>query len=243
LLWPCLCGARFPARHPPRLRGSVAMCTALPRLAHGRSRLCHPGPPCCRLRAAALTAESGRVVRSSGPYGPLHRRPWLRHRSHRRGHASAASRPRKAHARVVTKVWLSAQRSADRSVQRRLYGHCAAGLPPPCAGLPGDVLALHRLGNALDQALRLASPHRPPRGTAVSTGSAALCPCHDFLSPPVPLVRRLRQSLRSWRSAAVALLPAPEGGADSVCLSTGFSPSLHGFALSCPRAPASRRDP
>jgi hypothetical protein len=141
------------------------MCTALPRLAHGRSRLCHPGPPCCRLRAAALTAESGRVVRSSGPYGPLHRRPWLRHRSHRRGHASAASRPRKAHARVVTKVCLSAQRSADRSVQPRSHGHCAAGLPPPCAGLPGDVLAPHRLGNALEQTLRLASSIRPPGGS------------------------------------------------------------------------------
>jgi hypothetical protein len=148
-----------------------------------------------------------------------------------------------ARAQAVTAVRLSAQQSADRSVQPRSNGHCAAALTPPCAGLPGDVLAPHRLGNALDQALRLASPHRPPRGTAVSTGSAALCPCHDFLSPPVPLVRRLRQSLRSWRSAAVPLLPAPEGGADGVCLSTGFSPSLHGFAMSCPRAPASRRDP
>jgi hypothetical protein len=179
-------GACFPVRHPPRLRGPGAMCNALPCLAHGRSRRCHPGPPCRRLRAAAPTAASGRVVRWSGPYGPLHRRPWLRHRSHRRGHASAASRPRKAHARVVTKVWLSAQRSADRSVQPCSHGHCAAGLPPPCAGLPGDVLAPHRLGNALDQALRLASPHRSPRGTAVSTGSAALCPYHDFLLPPSP---------------------------------------------------------
>ena len=39
------------------------------------------------------------------------------------------------------------------------------------------------------------------------------------------------------------LLPAPEGGADGVCLSTDFSPSLHSFAMSCPRAPASRGDP
>ena len=77
----------------------------------------------------------------------------------------------------------------------------------------------HRLGNALDQALRLASPHRPPRGTAVSTGSAARCPCHDCLSLPVPLVRRFRQSLRSWRSAAVPLLPA--------------SVSLRAFLLPC----------
>ena len=87
-------------------------------------------------------------------------------------------------------------------------------------------------------------PLAAPQGAHTEgTGAAALCPCHDFLSPPVPLVRRLRQSLRSWRSAAVPLLPAPEGGADSVCLSSGFSPSLHGFAMSCPRAPASRLDP
>jgi hypothetical protein len=192
------------------------------------------------IASTALRWQGHSVARAAGP---RHRRPRLRHRIHRRGHASAASRPRNAHARVVTKVYLSAQRSADRSVQRRSHGHCAAGLPPPCAGLPGDVLAVHRLGNALDQALRLAAPHRSPRGTAVSTDSAARCPCYDFLSPPVPLVRRLRPSLRSWRSAAVPLLPAPEGGADGVCLSTGFSPSLHGCALSCPRAPASRRDP
>jgi hypothetical protein len=63
------------------------------RLAHGRSRLCHPRPARRRLRTAAPTAESGRVVRSSGPYGPLHRRPRLRHRTRRRGDASAASRP------------------------------------------------------------------------------------------------------------------------------------------------------
>jgi hypothetical protein len=125
-------------------------------------------------------------------------------------------------------------------VQPRLNRHCAAALPPPCAGLPGDVLAPHRLGNALEQTRRLASPHRPPRGAAGSTGAAALCPCHDFLSPPVPLVRGLRPSLRSWRSAAVPLLADPEGGADGVCLSTGFAPSLHGVAMSCPRAPASR---
>jgi hypothetical protein len=43
------------------------MCNALPRPAHGRSRRCHPRPPCRRLRAAAPTAESGRVVRSRGP--------------------------------------------------------------------------------------------------------------------------------------------------------------------------------
>jgi hypothetical protein len=110
--------ARFPARPPSRLRGAMAMCNALPRLAHGRSRRCYPGPPCHRLRAAAPTAESGRVVRSSGPRGPRHRRPRLRHRPRRRGAASAASRPPRARARVVETVCLSAQPPTDRSVQR-----------------------------------------------------------------------------------------------------------------------------
>ena len=109
--------ARSPARHPPRLRGSVAVRNALPRLAHGRRRLCHPGPARRRLRAAAPTAASGRVVRSNGPRGPLHRRSRLRHGAHRRGDASAASRPPQARARSVVAVHLSAQPPADRSVQ------------------------------------------------------------------------------------------------------------------------------
>jgi hypothetical protein len=82
-----------------------------------------------------------------------------------------------AHARMDESVRQSAQRSADRSVQPRSHGRGAAGLPPPCTGLPGDVLAPHRLGNALEPTLRLASPRCPPRGTAGSTGAAALCPC------------------------------------------------------------------
>ena len=184
ILWPC--ATRFRALHT----GGV-VC-AIPDLRAVGSALLRS-----RLRAVGLFGRAGRrPTPPSSMAAPSHTPP---------RHASAASRPRKAHARVVTKVCLSAQRSADRSVQPRSHGHCAAGLPPHCAGLPGDVLAPHRRGNALDQALRLASPHRPPRGTAVSTGSAALCPCHDFLSPPVPLVRRLRQSLRSWRSTAVSL--------------------------------------
>jgi hypothetical protein len=58
----------------------------------------------------------------------------------------------------------SAQRSADRSVQPRSQGRCAAGLPPRTAGLPGRVPAPHRLGNALKEPLCLASPHRLPKG-------------------------------------------------------------------------------
>jgi len=49
---------------------------------------------------------------------PRHRRPRLRHRTRRRGEASAAFRPPQARARSVVTVCLSAQPLADRSVQR-----------------------------------------------------------------------------------------------------------------------------
>ena len=77
---------------------------------------------------------------------------------------------------------------------------------PPRAGLPGDVPAPCRLGTALERTLRLASPIRPPWGTAVSTGAAALYSCHRFLPPRNPLEGTLRIADRSWRSTAVPLL-------------------------------------
>ncbi len=90
-------------------------------------------------------------------------------------------------------------------MQPRSRGRCAAGLPPLAARLPGHVPAPWRLGNALEQLLRLASPLRPPGGTAVGTDAAALRPCRCFLSPPIPLVRGLCQSLRSgWRRLGLA---------------------------------------
>ena len=179
-------GARSPARHPPRLRGSVAVRNALPRLAHGRRRLCHPGPARRRLRAAAPTAESGRVVRSNGPRGPRHRRSRLRHGAHRRGDASAASRPPQAHACVVEKVCLSAQPPADRSVQRLIRrrhwtapAHCWAARHHSC---PPSARQRART----DTAPCLTSP--PPRGlNKEGTGAAALCPCRCFLLPLSPL--------------------------------------------------------
>ena len=129
----------LPARHSPRLRRAVAVRNALSRLAHVRSRLCHPVPTRRRLRAAAPTAKSSRVVRLSGPRGPRHRRSRLRHGAHRRGDASAASKPPQARARVVTKVYLSAQPPADRSVQRLIRrrhwtapAHCWAARRHSC---------------------------------------------------------------------------------------------------------------
>ena len=96
-----------------------------------------------------------------------------------------------------SKVCLSAQPPADRSVQRLKPRRRRTA---PANGWAARPLlpAPRRLGNARKQRLRLASPIRPPGGTAVSTGAAALCPCHSFLSPPIPLVRGLCRSLRSW---------------------------------------------
>jgi hypothetical protein len=110
----------------------------------------------------ADAARQGRSVARAE--GPRHRRPRLRHDTHRRGDASAASRPLKAHARVVEKVCLSAQPPADRSVQRLMQrrhwtapAHRWAARRHSCP---------RRRGNALEWTLRLASPRCPPRGTA-----------------------------------------------------------------------------
>ena len=78
-----------------------------------------PGTP----GRAAVNGPAGTALRRQGhsvarAEGPRHRRPRLRHETHRRGTASAASRPPQARARVVETVCLSAQPPADRSVQR-----------------------------------------------------------------------------------------------------------------------------
>jgi len=56
---------------------------------------------------AGTARRRGRAVARSE--GPRHHRPRWRHEAHRRGAASTASGPRKARARVVTKVRQSAQ--------------------------------------------------------------------------------------------------------------------------------------
>jgi hypothetical protein len=78
----------------------------------------------------ALRRQGRSVARAAGP---RHRRPRLRHRTRRRGAASAASRPPQARARVVEKVRLSVQRSADRST-RPLGRTKAAGRVAPASG-------------------------------------------------------------------------------------------------------------
>jgi hypothetical protein len=83
----------------------------------------NPSGPACPERAkprhVLLHASfAGRRGGLGAPPAPRAGRSRLRHDTHRRGDASAASRPLKAHARVVEKVCLSAQPPADRSVQR-----------------------------------------------------------------------------------------------------------------------------
>ena len=130
--------------------------------------------------------------------------------------------------------------------------------------LPGDVLTPRRLGNALEQRLRLAFTDPPPQGHLVSTGAAALCPCYCFLSPLYPLTgalrtaaapacRRLCRSYRFlWRLCRAPLgflstwASACYGERDRsacICPSAIFPPSLQGLALYCRRAPASRSGP
>jgi hypothetical protein len=60
--------------------------------------------------------RQGRVVAQAAD--PRHPRPRLRHEAHRRGAASAASRPPQARAPTVVVVRLPAPPPADRSVQR-----------------------------------------------------------------------------------------------------------------------------
>jgi hypothetical protein len=223
------CQARLAEGEPPRAArapppgiplASVDLwpcATRFRALAHGPRRLCHPGPARRRLRAAALTSESGRVVRSSGPRCPLHRRPRLRHGSRRRGHASAASRPPTARARSVVAVGLSAQPPADRSVQRLIRRRrwtapasrwaarrhsCPPGrgkstpvdaaplpLPPP----PRGHSSRHRRRCALSVPSLPLAPNTPARG---------LCRSLTLLSVP-----GLRPPASSWERGGASAPP------------------------------------
>ena len=92
-------------------------------------------------------------------------------------------------------VRASAETPAPLDDPRTWLGYQATFLPP--------------IGAATRSNSRCALPHLiAPRGAPQEgTGAAALCPCHAFLSPPFSLMRGLCQSLRSWREAAVPLLP------------------------------------
>jgi len=144
--------------------------------------------------------------------GPRHRRPRLRHEAHRRGAASAVSRPLYTRARVVEHVCLSAQPPADRSVQRLMQRRrCTAPahgwVARRCSGPPGGAKALQRT-------LRLCPPPPPPRGRTrkapaplrsarAATFSPPYTPQGGFADRFAPGCKRLRRSCRFlWRLSA-----------------------------------------
>jgi hypothetical protein len=176
-LWPC--ATPFRALH---MRGVIC---AIPDLHAVGSAPLHP-----RQRAAGSLGGACHK-------GPLHRRPRLRHRTHRRGEASAASRPPQARARVVDNVCLSAQPPADRSVQRLIRRRRWTAPANGWAARPRSGPPSARQRARTDAAPCFTSS--PPKGLKKEgTGTAALCPCHSFLSPPNPL-QGLCGSLHSWR--------------------------------------------
>jgi hypothetical protein len=99
LVFPSPCGQRLNTRTGACGGTATAVCPGS-----------DPGQP-----SLALRRQGCSVARAAGP---RHRRPRLRHEAHRRGEASAASRPPQARARVFASVCQSAQPPADRSVQR-----------------------------------------------------------------------------------------------------------------------------
>jgi hypothetical protein len=150
----------------------------------------------------ALRSQSRVVARATGP---RHRRPRLRHKAHRRGTASAAaiisSRSRCRQGRPVCAAVGGPVRAA--ALTRTLHGWTAPASRWAARRCSGP----HRRGNALEQTLRLAFPIRPRGAPKAGTGVATLCPCRGCLPPRNPLAGALRIADRSWRSAAVPLLP------------------------------------
>jgi hypothetical protein len=133
------------------------------------------GPACTTLR------RQGRAVARAA--SPRHHRPRLRHAAHRRGEASAASRPRKARARAVIKGCLSAQRSADRSVRRLQQRHRRTAPASHWAARHGSGPPLARQRARTAATPCLIAPRGAPKA---GTGAATLCPCHGCFSPPHP---------------------------------------------------------
>jgi hypothetical protein len=91
-------------------------------------------------------------------------------------------------------------------VQPRSQGRCAAALPPPCAGLPGDVPTPHWRGNALEPPLRSA---RAADACHPATPSRGLCgsPTVPAGSAAAPLLSRVLCGLASLLVSVWNVLP------------------------------------
>ncbi len=142
----------------------------------------------------ALMRQGRSVARAAGP---RHRRPRLRHDTHRRGDASAASRPLKAHARVVTKVHLSAQRSADRSVQRLIQRRRWTAPASRWAARPHFGPPSARQRARMDAAPCL--PSLPPKGPGRRHRRRCAPPVSSLSLVPTPPHGGSAARWRSWR--------------------------------------------
>ena len=125
-----------------------------------------------------------------------------------------------ARAQAIAKVRLSAQRSADRSVQPRSKGRCAAGLPPPCAGLPGTAWTWGE------------PPHTPLKSLRSVVGRAVfycgLCAAGTRWRAARPPSETPGFLLHAWRD--VVLSPTPPGSRSGCRLLRRFSSSFKGSA-------------
>ena len=91
-----------------------------------------------------------------------------------------------ARARVVATVRLSAQPPADRSVQPLIQRH---GWTAPAHGWAARHCSGPPWRATRSNGCCACAPTSAPQGAhKEGTGAAALCPCHCFLSPPIPLV-------------------------------------------------------
>ena len=133
----------------------------------------------------------------------------------RDGHGLPRQRHGAALAGAVS-CWRSAVagRSGSRTSGRSGMPVCAAARGPVSAAadtaspldcprrpLGCQAMFLPPVGSATraNNRCALPRPSAPRGGTAVSTGAAALRPCHRFLSPRYPRTGVLRIACRSWR--------------------------------------------
>ena len=129
--------------------------------------------------------------------GPRHRRPRLRHEAHRRGEASAASRPPQARARVVAKVRLSAQPPADRSVQRLIQRRRWTAPAHGWAARPRSCPPSARQRARTDAAPCLTDP--PPKGHSGKHRRRCALPVRLIPVTPIPPPGGSADRCRSWR--------------------------------------------
>ena len=146
---------------------------------------------CSGIAGTALRRQGRSVARAKSP---RHRRPRLRHRTRRRGAASAASRPPQARAAVT--AHLSARYRA-RPDAARAGGACGGQRPPrplAVAALRGRSMSLLLPGCALMTQSRWQAPHgrgvsRRPRGWDAARG-------------PLPWPATGRCGFPSWKGHA-----------------------------------------